>query len=78
MFKTEIIMTDLIEVFKTNVQEESQDKRIIGLLRKNAIKKVNFDLDDCDRILRVESRNIDCSKITKLLNLEGFECEVLD
>jgi len=39
--------------------------------------KWNFDLDDCDKILRIDSEeNIVC-KMTDLLNIHRFYCEEL-
>lgn len=39
--------------------------------------KWNFDLDDCDKILRIDSEeNIVC-KISDLLNIHKFYCEEL-
>jgi hypothetical protein len=47
-----------VEVFKTNVDNEQSAFEIIQILKKHfPHAKVNFDLDDCDKILRVESKN---------------------
>ena len=44
----------MIEVFKTNVKDEAQSRVLINLLHKTFSGfKANFDLDDCDKILRV-------------------------
>ncbi len=40
--------------------------------------KINFDLDDCDRILRVDAPMICIEKIISLLQSHGYQCEVLD
>jgi hypothetical protein len=37
----------------------------------------NFDLDDCDRILRVVSGDINPMTIVHLLRHQGFECREL-
>ncbi len=40
--------------------------------------RINFDLDDCDRILRVEvNSKIAVARIQDYLQQEGFICEVL-
>lgn len=45
-----------VEVFKTNVADPERAKWLVDQLERNfANCKVNFDLDDCDRILRVVS-----------------------
>ena len=40
--------------------------------------KINFDLSDCDRILRVEGENINALPIMLLVKSQGFNCEVLE
>ncbi|QCR21616.1 hypothetical protein [Pontibacter sp. SGAir0037] len=38
----------------------------------------NFDLEDCDRILRVEAVSLQASIIIRSLNEAGFACEELE
>jgi len=40
--------------------------------------KINFDLDDCDKILRVQGENISSEKIIQLLIKENYQCIVLE
>ncbi|HET7115321.1 MAG TPA: hypothetical protein VFI29_02445 [Hanamia sp.] len=69
----------MIEVFKTNVQEVERSNRLLQrLLYHFPDNKINFDLEDCDKILRVEGENISPGKIMELLNEEGHFCEILD
>jgi len=75
--KTKSIMT---EIFRTNVKHENDAERIIFLLKlKHKKLKVNFDLEDCDSILRVENRNgnIPVISIINILQKNYFLCEVL-
>jgi hypothetical protein len=37
----------------------------------------NFDLEDCDNILRVESQRLKASVVSLLLQSNGFDCEEL-
>ncbi len=37
----------------------------------------NFDLTDCDKILRIESGENDVSKIIDLLHVHNYSCEEL-
>jgi len=68
----------MVEVFKTDVYAEEQSLIIVQkLLQYFPENKINFDLDDCDKILRVEGENILSEKIMELLNEEGHECEIL-
>ena len=68
----------MVEVFKTNVQEFSESKTIIQhLLAYFPECKVNFDLEDCDKILRVEHGAVPYTKIITLLHTLGYQCELL-
>lgn len=68
----------MIEVFKTNVQESAQSEIMVGrLLEHFPDSIINFDLEDCDKILRVHASEISNHKIIEVLNSHGFHCEVL-
>ncbi|KFF15768.1 hypothetical protein [Flavobacterium hydatis] len=68
----------MIEVFKTNVQEVEQSKMIVSkLLEYFPNGNINFDLEDCDKILRIHDQKISNAKIIELLNSYGYHCEVL-
>ena len=69
----------MIEVFKTNVQEFSEAQKLVALLRRHfPNSKINFDLDDCDKVLRVEGNNLRIEKVMTLVTEKGFLCKVLD
>jgi hypothetical protein len=40
--------------------------------------KINVDLSDCNKVLRVEGDNIDPLRIMILVKQNGFKCELLD
>ena len=40
--------------------------------------KINFDLSDCDKVLRVEGDNMEVLRIMILIKEYGFNCELLD
>lgn len=70
----------MIEVFKTNVKERSQAKMLVDQIHKIFEgHEANFDLEDCDKILRVKclSGYIQPSTFIRLLNDFGFHAEVL-
>lgn len=68
----------MVEVFKTNVQEVAQSEVLIEqLLRHFPGSKINFDLEDCDRILRIAECNILPEKVIDLLAKAGYHCEIL-
>jgi hypothetical protein len=70
----------MVEVFKTNVKDRNQAKMLIDQIQNNfADCLANFDLEDCDKILRVKSSNgfIQASLLVGLLKNFGFDAEVL-
>lgn len=69
-----------IEVFKTNVKDADHAQLILDLIHGRFSEyTANFDLDDCDRILRVVSRSavIDALLLMNLLKSFGVDAEVL-
>ena len=69
----------MVEVFKTNVNEDLAANRLVVLLLKHFPKsKINFDLHDCDNILRVEGKDFISEKIMRLVNENGFTCKILE
>jgi hypothetical protein len=69
----------MIEVFKTNVQEVEQSILIVGkLLEHFPNSAINFDLEDCDKILRIHGASISNNKIIEVLDSYGYHCEVLN
>ena len=69
----------MVEVFKTNVQKKAQSKMLLCILSQAFPSfKINFDLLDCDKVLRVEGDNIKILRIVMLVKEYGFMCEVLD
>jgi len=68
----------MVEVFKTNVEAPDESARIIGeLLQRYPHNRINFDLSDCDRILRVEGETVHTGGIIELMAAIGYECEIL-
>ena len=68
----------MVEVFKTNVQHRELAEQLASILRgRFAFSKINFDLEDCDKILRVEGKQICVETIIEILSTHGLECEVL-
>lgn len=69
----------MVEVFKTNVQKKAQSKMLLSILSEAFPSfKINFDLSDCDKVLRVEGDNMEALRIMMLVKKHGFACEVLD
>jgi hypothetical protein len=69
----------MIEVFKTNVQKKAHSKMLLCILSEAfPSSKINFDLSDCDKVLRVEGDNLEALRIMILVKEYGFNCEVLE
>lgn len=66
-------------VFKTSINS----KREVKVLKPDLNKLIanngywNFDLEDCDNILRVETQMVTATTIASLLKNHGFFCEEL-
>ncbi|WP_026898246.1 hypothetical protein [Daejeonella oryzae] len=70
----------MVEVFKTNVTDQLRANFLIDQIHKTFIEyEANFDLEDCDRILRVESREglVQSSLVISFLNSLGYTLEIL-
>ena len=69
----------MVEIFKTNVDDHSQAQQIIALLKHHfPAFFINFDLHDCDKILRIKGESIPINEIEGLVSANGFQCRVLD
>jgi hypothetical protein len=67
-----------ILVFKTNIRYKKDIKIIEQHLNPNlSIVKWNVDMDDNDKILRIESTHNNPDDIIYIINKVGFECEEL-
>lgn len=66
-------------VFKTTVTKEGDISALKPVLNRLITKNGywNFDLEDCDNILRVETQEVQVHSITQILNQHGFYCEEL-
>lgn len=69
----------MVEIFKTSVQKKAQSRTLLYILSKKfPTYKINFDLTDCDKILRVEGEMIKASGVISLLMENGFKCEIIE
>ena len=68
----------MILIFRTNLRFK-KDVQKLGLLLDQlpAVKRWNVALDDCDRILRVESDHLPAGDIIHLVQETGYFCEEL-
>jgi hypothetical protein len=70
----------MVEVFETNVTHHLEASWLVNHIHNSFTHyKANFDLDDCDSILRVEAsgRAVQPEAIINLLKESGFDAQVL-
>lgn len=68
----------MIYIFKTTVFTEYHIQLLKPHLDKLANTNWNFDLEDCDKILRIETLcTVSEQTIISLLKDKGFYCELL-
>jgi len=71
---------ETVLVFKTSVLSETDIKRLRpvlnGLIQHN--ERWNFDLEDCDKILRIESIRAKANAFMAALHSSGYACEELE
>lgn len=71
---------NMVEVFKTDVNNGEAAQKLIGQIHENFITyKANFDLEDCDLILRIQCHDgtVCALSIIALLKESGYHAEVL-
>ena len=66
-------------VFKTSITKNKEIKIVQPTLNRLVAKndRWNFDLEDCDNILRVETQIVKANAVLKALQHHGFYCEEL-
>ncbi len=69
----------MVEVFKTNIKDKRSAKKVLDSL-SNLLPdcEINFDLTDCDNVLRIKGIMIIPTKIAAQLREMGYECELLE
>jgi hypothetical protein len=67
-----------IEIYKTNIKTREEASFITALLQfviSDCI--MNFDLEDCDHILRIETNRDIKEMVYRVFNKQGFYCQQL-
>jgi hypothetical protein len=70
----------MIEVFKTNVVDPAHAKMLVDKIHHNFnYYKANFDLQDCDNILRIKSftGHVQPTLLIHFLQEQGVDAEIL-
>lgn len=74
-----IYLQAMVEVFITNVHEQAHALQLVALFNKCFPgRRVNFDLEDCDRVLRIEGASFQPLHIVSLMQEHGFECSIME
>ena len=68
----------MVEVFKTNIDKFHLSRILVKkLLKYYPGSCASIDLQDCDKVLRVEGSEICPDKIIELVIADGYKCERL-
>jgi len=68
----------MVKVFKTDIDTPKKARLIIDqLLQLHPKGRITVDLEDCDKVLRVKTKQATTSDIMDTVHNKGFECEVL-
>lgn len=68
----------VIEIFKTNIQQQSQAEavgRVLAGIFPDC--RINFDIDDRDKILRMEGSFVDVRAVISAVEDLGFSCKAI-
>ena len=71
----------MIEIFRTNVEDEANAGMLVSYIEKHFKNyEASFDLEDCDRILRVINNEgeVFSYQLIKLLFKLGCKAEILE
>lgn len=68
-----------VYVFRTSISTEKQIRHATQLLGSfSSITKIDFDPEDCDNILRIESNKTISEEVISLFSTNGLFCEELN
>jgi len=71
-------MTEIF-IYKTNVSTQRHVQQVRALFeRMLSIKRWTFDLEDCDKVLRIEARGLQRETVARILAKAGILCEPLE
>lgn len=69
----------MVEVFRTNITSRKTANKMAALVQEALPgARINFDLSDCDRILRVEATVVCVDAVIQQMEEAGCRCAVLE
>ncbi|MDF2383784.1 hypothetical protein JMG10_20050 [Nostoc ellipsosporum NOK] len=68
----------MVEIFKTNIEKEHVPGVVTHLRQHFPHWRVNVDLHDCDRVLRIEGEEICPERVVQLVHDAGHICQVIE
>ena len=70
----------MIFIFKTNISHPSEVEILKPLINKRFPNETwNFDLEDCDKIFRIDSDNMNSAlKVSLFFKTLGYDCDELN
>lgn len=71
-------MNDIF-VLRTNIKNDSEVTKLSEVLKElPKMHQITVDLEDKDKVLRIEGENLELSKIIEKVSQLGFYCEELN
>lgn len=73
-----IVENKEVLVFRTNISSRTEAEMLGPVLNKEHILKWNVDLEDQDRVLRIETTKFSPGEIIGLVREKGVVCEEME
>lgn len=72
-------LKDMIGIFKTNISTLQDKNRVVSAIAGHfSTTDCTLDLEDCDKVLRVISQQLEEQHIISFVRKLGYQCAVLD
>jgi hypothetical protein len=63
----------MVKVFKTSIKTKKQAREILSVIAEVfPDANASFDLEDCDKILRIDSESVNSEPLIQILSEAGF------
>lgn len=65
----------MVRIFKTDIGNSLLAEYVLGsLMQLFPSYRINFDLEDCDKILRIEGGDFEAEKVVSVVSSRNFVC----